>query len=113
MKIRLNPGDIYRAPGGHRLIVVSREFLNRGKYAVVVPITSGRVEERKNFPNCVYFQTGQFGLTKDCVAQADAVFSIDIDELQDIEKGPIAKLDGDAMARIRRALANVFDIRTT
>jgi hypothetical protein len=38
---------------------------------VVVYITSQRFDERKDLPNCVPFYTGDFGLTKNSIAQAE------------------------------------------
>ena len=46
----IQPGEIYMAdfgPAGSRpVIVVSRENLNRGRYALVVPCTSSRFSVR-------------------------------------------------------------------
>lgn len=45
--MRLEPGDVYLADifeGGTRpVVIVSREQLNRGALALVIPITSSRV----------------------------------------------------------------------
>lgn len=53
----LNPGEIYYADYGgdpdHRVIVVSREDLNRGSYVIVVPLTSIKVVTRLNLPGYV------------------------------------------------------------
>ena len=71
------PGQIYYADIGadenHRVVVVSREQLNRGKYVVVVPVTSEGFAVRANLPNCVPFSAGQFGFDKNCVAQAEQI----------------------------------------
>ena len=87
--------------------MVSREELNRGDYVVAVPITSARVMERMNLANCVLLSRGQFGLTRDCVAQAEAIFSVSLDEI-DISKGPIARLDPETLHKVKRAIANVI-----
>lgn len=74
---RIFPGEIYQArdgSGGERpFIVVSREEFNRGHYFLAVPLTSKQVDRRREFPNCVYFSRGSFGLKKACVAQAEAL----------------------------------------
>lgn len=73
----ISPGDIYLVhdlSGKHRpFVVLSRAELNRGHYCVGVPFTTQRLDVRRTLPNCVYFGKGSFGLTKRCVAQADAV----------------------------------------
>jgi mRNA-degrading endonuclease toxin of MazEF toxin-antitoxin module len=72
--VSFSPGEIYfvEQNGSRRpAIVVSREQLNRGNTIVVVYITSQRFDERKDLPNCVPFYTGDFGLTKNSIAQAE------------------------------------------
>src|SRR5439155_4836533 len=92
----IEPGDIYMADldiaGRRRVIVVSREDLNRGNYALVVVCTSTRFALRRTLPNCVPFKAGQFGLAKDCVAQCENMLSIDKSQL-DLAAGPIGVLD--------------------
>ncbi len=44
--------------GPHPLIVVSREELNRGRYALAVVCTSARFAVRGKLSNCVPFQAG-------------------------------------------------------
>ena len=51
--------------GPHPVIVVSREELNRGHYALVVVCTSARFATRSKLANCVPFQAGEFGFTVD------------------------------------------------
>jgi len=74
-------GEIYMADfgpaGPHPVIVVSREELNRGYYALVVVCTSARFATRSKLANCVPFQAGEFGFTVDCVAQCENMLSID------------------------------------
>jgi mRNA-degrading endonuclease toxin of MazEF toxin-antitoxin module len=69
------PGEIYLAYGGgdkyRPVLIVSRESLNRGNYIVAVPFTSTHFASRST--HCVAFQAGEFGLDKDCVAQAEAI----------------------------------------
>jgi mRNA-degrading endonuclease toxin of MazEF toxin-antitoxin module len=55
----IRPGEIYMADfgpaGPHPVIVISRESLNRGRYALVVPCTSSPFEARSKLNNCVPF----------------------------------------------------------
>lgn len=77
----MEPGEIYMADfpeaGPRPIIVVSREDLNRGHYVLAVLCTSSRFSIRSKLPNSVPFQAGQFGFTKDCVAQCENLLSID------------------------------------
>ena len=81
----IRPGEIYLADfaeaGPHPVIVVSREELNRGHYALVVVCTSARFAVRSQLPNCVPFRAGAFGFTTDCVAQCENLFSIDLAQI--------------------------------
>src|SRR3954452_1604193 len=92
----IKPGEIYQADfpgaGPHPVIVVSREDLNRGNYALVVVCTSARFAVRQGLPNCVPFQAGQFGFTTDCVAQCENMLSIDKAQL-DLVAGPLGVVD--------------------
>jgi mRNA-degrading endonuclease toxin of MazEF toxin-antitoxin module len=78
-------GELYLADfeelGPHPVVVVSRKELNRGNWVVAVLITSKRFEARHKQPHCVPFHAGEFGLTVDCVAQAESLFSMRRDEL--------------------------------
>jgi mRNA-degrading endonuclease toxin of MazEF toxin-antitoxin module len=60
----IRPGEVYIAEfeeaGPHPIIVVSRENLNRGRYAVAVVCTSARFAVRNTLPSCVPFHAGQF-----------------------------------------------------
>jgi mRNA-degrading endonuclease toxin of MazEF toxin-antitoxin module len=73
----IQPGEVYMADfgpaGPHPVIVVSREELNRGRYALAVVCTSARFAVRSKLSNCVPFQAGDFGFTVDCVAQCPVV----------------------------------------
>jgi mRNA-degrading endonuclease toxin of MazEF toxin-antitoxin module len=60
----------------HPIVVISREELNRGNWVAAVLITSKRFEERSKQPHCVPFRAGEFGLSRDCVAQTESLFSI-------------------------------------
>src|SRR5204862_4293570 len=92
----IKPGEIYLADfdqaGPHPVIVVSREDLNRGRYALVVVCTSARFSVRSQLPNCVPFRAGDFGFTADCVAQCENMLSIDKAQL-DLATGSIGMLD--------------------
>jgi mRNA-degrading endonuclease toxin of MazEF toxin-antitoxin module len=72
----IQPGEIYEAdvpPGQrHRVVVVSREELNRGNYVVAALITSKKFAVRSVLPNCVPLKAGQFTMTQDSVVQGRA-----------------------------------------
>ena len=108
----MQPGEIYIADfpeaGSHPVIVVSREELNRGHYALVVVCTSARFSIRSRLPNCVPFRSGQFGFTVDCVAQCENILSIDKMQL-DMEAGPIGALDESALRNAVKAIGYVLE----
>jgi mRNA-degrading endonuclease toxin of MazEF toxin-antitoxin module len=108
----ISQGEIYTAVlsrGGQRpVIVVSDDQFNKGRTATVVPCTSQKYLIRKNLPNCVPFTAGQFGLTQDCVAQCEAIATIDQSRL-DVAAGPIGTLDDVAFREIIKAIAHVLD----
>ena len=108
----LRPGEIYwvnLVDGGRRpVVIVSREELNRGHSVVGVGITSSRLELRRQSPNYVPFRAGQFGLTKDCVAQAESITVFDLAHV-DLETGPLGKLDSRAMRGLIRAVGYMID----
>jgi mRNA-degrading endonuclease toxin of MazEF toxin-antitoxin module len=58
----IQPGEIYMAdvpPGQqHRVVVVSREELNRGKYVIAALITSQKFAIRSALANCVPLRAG-------------------------------------------------------
>lgn len=105
-------GEIYMADfseaGAHPVIVVSREALNRGHYAVVVVCTSARFALRKTLPHCVPFRAGQFGFKVDCVAQCENLLSIDRNQL-DLEAGPFGALDDMALRDVIKAIGYVIE----
>ncbi len=106
------PGEVYMADfeqaGPHPVIIVSREDLNRGRYALVVVCTSARFAIRRTLPSCVPFQAGQFGFTTDCVAQCDNMLSIETSQL-DLGSGPIGVLDEVTMRSVIKAVGYVMD----
>ena len=108
----IEPGEIYIADfaeaGPHPVIVVSREELNRGHYALVVVCTSARFATRSKLPNCIPFRAGQFGFTADCVAQCENVLSIDKVQL-DLNAGPIGVLDAGSLRDVIKAIGYVIE----
>ena len=108
----IRPGEIYLADfdqaGPHPVIVVSREELNRGRYALIVICTSARFAARSVLPNCVPFRAGRFGFTADCVAQCDNILSVETAQL-DLAAGPIGVLDRTAMREVIKAVGHVIE----
>lgn len=108
----IRPGEIYIADfdqaGPHPVIIISREELNRGRFALAVVCTSARFAVRSTLPNCVPFRAGQFGFTADCVAQCENILSIDIGQL-DLVRGPIGNLDESALRDVIRAVGYVME----
>ncbi len=107
----IQPGEIYLADfpgaGPHPVIVVSRESLNRGNSVVVVVCTSARFALRSTLPNCIPFRAGQFGFTRDCVAQCETILSLDQDQL-DLETGQQGLLSEKAFRDVVKAIGNVI-----
>lgn len=105
------PGEIwygYTASGDKkRVIIVSREELNRGTYAVIVGITTKKFRQRKLLPNCVPLYAGRFGLTENSVAQAENITLVEYSDL-DFQQGPIAELDRGTMRALVKAIGNVM-----
>lgn len=106
----MNPGEVYMADLGeaapHPVIVVSREELNRGDRVVAVLCTSQKFALRSTFPSCVPFQAGQFGFTKDCVAQCENIFLVDKNNLA---PQPIGALSDIALRDVIKAIGHVLD----
>ncbi len=106
----MNPGEIYMADLGeatpHPVIVVSREELNRGDRVVAVLCTSQKYAVRSKLPHCVPFQTGQFGFTKDCVAQCENILLLDKINL---DPTPIGILSDIALRDVIKAIGHVLD----
>jgi mRNA-degrading endonuclease toxin of MazEF toxin-antitoxin module len=103
-------GEIYLAttdPGIRLVIIVSREELNRGRRVVAVPVTSSNFATRPALPHCVPFQQGDFGLTKDCVAQAEAITCIALSEI-DFDTGAIGTLDEIRLRAPIKAVGNMM-----
>jgi len=98
--------DLYEA-GERPVVVVSRELLNRGGYAVVVPLTSAHFDRRSRLPNCVPLKAGRFGLTRDCVAQCEAMLTVERSQFR--SSVPIGQLDAETMHQIVRAICYVIE----
>ncbi len=107
----IRPGEVYWADPltatPHPVVVVSREELNRGTYVVAVMITSAKFAVRSLQPNCVAFRSGELGLTKDCVAQAESITPLELADL-DLASGPIGVLDGERMRDLIKAIGHVI-----
>jgi mRNA-degrading endonuclease toxin of MazEF toxin-antitoxin module len=107
----IKPGEIYLADfpeaGKHPVFVISRESLNRGHYGLVAFCTSSRFDIRRTLPNCVPFRAGQFGFTKDCVAQCENILTIDHAQL-DLAEGPVGVLDDVSMRAVIQAIGYVI-----
>jgi mRNA-degrading endonuclease toxin of MazEF toxin-antitoxin module len=108
----IHPGEIYWAdvpPGQqHRVVVVSREELNRGKYVVATLITSQKFAVRSTLANCIPLRAGQFGLSQDSVVQGESAGPIRIARL-DLARGPLAKLDDLTFREVIKAIGYVLD----
>jgi len=107
----IRPGEIYMAEtesGLRPAVIVSREELNRGSYVVAVLITSTQFATRSALPHCVPFRSGEFGLTKDCVAQSESITYLPISDI-DRGHGVIGVLDESRLRDVIRAIGNVMD----
>jgi mRNA-degrading endonuclease toxin of MazEF toxin-antitoxin module len=106
----MNPGEVYMADLGeatpHPVIIVSREELNRGDRAVAVLCTSQKFAVRSTLPHCVPFQAGQFGFTKDCVAQCENIFLVAKNSL---DINPIGVLSDAALRDVIKAIGYVIE----
>lgn len=80
--------------------------LNRGRDVVVVLCTSADFANRSVLPSCVPFRAGEFGFTKDCVAQCEAILFV---EKSRLDADPIGQLDEAALREVIRAIGNVLD----
>jgi mRNA-degrading endonuclease toxin of MazEF toxin-antitoxin module len=107
----MEPGEIYLADspeaGPHPVIVVSREELNRGHYALVVVCISARFAVRSQLASCVPFHAGQFGFTADCVVQCENILSIDKRQLDQASAGRIGALDEKSWREVVKAIGYV------
>lgn len=107
----IRPGEIYYAEtdaGRRPVVVVSREDLNRGNWIVAVLITSARFAFRSTLEHSVPLLAGEFGMTKDCVVQAETISYIAAADL-DQDQGPIGVLDTARMREVIRAIGHVLE----
>lgn len=108
------PGDIFWTIDNdgerHPAIVVSRPELNRGDYVIVVPATSTEVSGRRLYPNNVLIERGQFGLSRDCVVQAEGMTVMEKTEL-DLAGGRIGNLNQEYMSKIIKAIGHVISAK--
>src|SRR4051812_46583330 len=101
----IRPGEIYDADtdaGRRPVVIVSGEELNRGNWVVAVLITSTRFVLRSTLPHCVPLRAGEFGMTKDCAAQAETISYIGSADL-DLDQGAIGVLDEPRMRALIKA----------
>jgi len=106
----LQPGEVYMADtdaGRRPVIVVSREELNRGHWVVAVMVTSTHFATRSKMPHCVAFAAGEYGLTKDCVAQAETITYLPVSDL-DLDAGAIGILDEARMRELIKAIGHLL-----
>ena len=107
----IKPGEIYEADlrtGRRPVVVVSREDLNRGNYALVVLCTSTHFARRQVLPNCVPLKAGQFGFRADCVAQCENMLTLHLSQL-DLAGSPLGVLDDITMRSLIKAIGYVMD----
>jgi mRNA-degrading endonuclease toxin of MazEF toxin-antitoxin module len=106
-----NAGEIYwELVDGVRarpVVIVSREELNRGEYVVAVPLTSAKFEVRSKLPSYVPLRAGQYSLSRDCVAQAEAISLYEKTEI-DLASGAMDRLDDETMRDLIRAIGFVL-----
>jgi mRNA-degrading endonuclease toxin of MazEF toxin-antitoxin module len=104
----IRPGEVYLADfeerEPHPVLVVSREELNRGHWVAAVLITSKRFEERSKQPHRVPFRAGEFGLSIDCVAQTESLFSIRKEDLGE----HLGSLDDERWRDLVKAVGNMM-----
>ena len=108
--LMIRPGEVYMADteaGRRPAVIVSRDELNRGRWVVAVLITSAHFTTRSTLPHCISFRAREFGLTKDCVAQAETITYIAVSDL-DLDAGPIGVLDDLRMRDLIKAIGNML-----
>jgi mRNA-degrading endonuclease toxin of MazEF toxin-antitoxin module len=59
-------------------------------------------------PNCVPLRAGQFGVTKDCVAQCELILSIERSQIEPTT-GFIGRIDESTMRDVVRAIGYVIE----
>ena len=109
--LNMKPGEIYWADlavGRRPIIIVSREDLNRGNYAVAVLCTTVLFAVRSTLLNCVPFHAGEFGLPQDCVAQCETIMFVDKQDI-DLATGALGVLDDARLRDVIKAIGHVID----
>lgn len=106
----IRAGEVYMADtdaGKRPVIVVSREELNRGHWVVAAMITSSHFATRSKLPHCVAFAAGEYGLTRDCLAQTETITYLAVSDL-DLDSGAIGMLDELRMRELIKAIGNML-----
>ncbi len=70
-------------------------------------ITSAHFAVRSALPHCMAFRAGEFGLTKDCVAQAETLTYLAVSDL-DLDAGIVGTLDETKLRELIRAVGNMM-----
>lgn len=106
----IQPGEIEMADteaGKRSAVIVSRKELNRGNWIVVVLLTSTHFSIRSTLSHCVPFHARELGLTKDCVAPAEAITYVPVSD-PDIDAGVVVVLDESRLRDLILALGNMM-----
>ncbi len=96
------PGD---AKPGRPVIVISRNEMNRGNDALIIPTYTSNLGAKRGKPSYVFLPRGVGGLSEDCVAQTAQVQLVEASELRD----EMGVLGPDHMSQIIRALGWVME----
>jgi mRNA-degrading endonuclease toxin of MazEF toxin-antitoxin module len=70
-------------------------------------VTSTNFATRSKLPHCVAFAAGEYGLTKDCVAQAETITYLAVSDL-DVDSGAIGVLDDVRMRELIKAIGHML-----
>lgn len=107
----VSQGTLYWAwIGGNRhpIVIVSRDNLNHGDYIVTIPFSTKRIEYRRGLANCVFFDSGDFGLPYDCVAMTEAIGQMTKSDI-DFDTGPMGVIDPEVMRELIKAVGYTID----
>ena len=85
------------------VLIVSPINLNAGNAVSAVPFYSQNTAERRKKPYCVFFEQGECGLDKDCVAKTDEVSRYRLNEFDSPFK-PLGEATTAKMQEISQAL---------
>lgn len=96
------PGD---AKAGRPVIVISRNEMNRGDDALVIPTYTSNLGTKRSKPSYVFLRRGAGGLSEDCVTQSAHIQLVETSELRD----GIGLLESHHMTQIVRALGWVLE----